>query len=735
MTNNPQATSTTAGRDYLALAREAFNSSTTFFDSSIRAPVEAAIRQFQGVHPQGSKYHTDAYRSRSRLFRPKTRTSVRKNEAIASEALFSTNDVVDISAEDEDNPIVRASAAVKNALLNYRLRKSIPWFQVSMGAYQDAQVVGVCVSYQYWKYNAKKGIDQPCIDLRPVENIRIDPGSDWCDPINSSPYVIDMLAMRVMDVRARMNNPDPTTGQPRWNKLEDATILAAQQSYSDTTRQTRERGRTDSKDQSGQINEFAIVWVHRVIMEIDGEDVVYYTLGTHALLCNPVPIKQAYWHGKRPYVMGSCVIETHKIYPDGPVTIAKDVQAEINEVANQRIDNVKFAMNKRYWVRRNQQVDIRSITRNVPGSVTMMNDPEKDVKVQETNDVTSSAYQEQDRLNLDFDDVTGSFSQASVNSNRKLNETVGGLKLLTNDANQMSAYQLKTFVETWVEPVLTQLLLLEQHYETDELALRLASKEAAKLMELSDASMIGDALMEELLDAEVTLTVNVGIGSTNPQDKIDAFMKSMSNLRELLADGVLERYNLDVAEVIKELFGKLGYKNGTRFFKSEDGLTPMENAMRATIQELQAKLAQKVDPALVDAQVRKLDAEIEKITASIPAEMAKTFKTNIDAFFASLQGAQMLATVPQLAPSADRLSQAAGYVPPVPAGVDPDLVAPGAPAAGLTQKAIKDRRTGIEFTPGGAVAGDTTPTTPASPEQARSAVEGSNQGIETARAD
>ena len=71
------------------------------------------------------------------------------------------------------------------------------------------------------------------------------------------------------------------------------------------------------------------------------------------------------------------------------------MQAEINEVANQRIDNVKFAMNKRYWVRRNQQVDIRSITRNVPGSVTMMNDPEKDVKVQETNDVTSSAYQEQ----------------------------------------------------------------------------------------------------------------------------------------------------------------------------------------------------------------------------------------------------------------------------------------------------------------------------------------------------
>lgn len=731
MTNDQQATSTTAERDYLALARDAFTSSTTFFDASIRTSVEAALRQFQGVHPQGSKYHTDAYRSRSRLFRPKTRTSVRKNEAIASEAFFSTNDVVDISAEDEDNPIQRASAAVKNALLNYRLRKSIPWFQLCMGAYQDAQVAGVCISYQYWNYNAKRNIDKPCIDLRPIENIRIDPGADWCDPIGTTPYIIDMLPMRVMDVRARMNNPDPTTGQPRWAKLPDTAILAAQQSYSDTTRQTRERGRTDSKDQSGQINEFAIVWVHRVIMDIDGEDVVFYTLGTHALLSNPVPIKQAYWHGQRPYVIGSCVIETHKLYPDGPVGISKDVQAEINEVTNQRIDNVKFAMNKRYFVRRNQQVDIRSITRNVPGSVTMMNDPEKDVKIQETQDVTASAYQEQDRLNLDFDDVTGSFSQASVNSNRKLNETVGGLKLLTNDANQMSAYQLKTFVETWVEPVLRQLLMLEQHYETDALALQLASKEAAKLMELTSGA-IGQELMDELLDADVTLTVNVGIGATNPQDKINSFMKSMANLRELLADGVLERYNLDVSEVIKELFGKLGYKNGSRFFKSEDGLSPMENAMRATIQELQAKLAQKVDPALVDAQVRKLNAEIEKVGAQIPAEVAKTFKTNMEAFFATLQGAQMLATVPQLAPSADRLAQASGYQNPNPAGVDPNLVAPGAPLPELTQKAVSNPRTGIEFTPGGAVVGDTTPTTPASP---KSAIEGANQGIETARAD
>ena len=33
----------------------------------------------------------------------------------------------------------------------------------------------------------------------------------------------------------------------------------------------------------------------------------------------------------------------------------------------------------------------------------------------------------QDRINLDFDELAGNFSSASVSSNRKMNETVGGM--------------------------------------------------------------------------------------------------------------------------------------------------------------------------------------------------------------------------------------------------------------------------------------------------------------------
>ena len=99
--------------------------------------------------------------------------------------------------------------------------------------------------------------------------------------------------------------------------------------------------------------------------------------------------------------------------------------------------------------KRRKRVGLRSLVRNIPSSVTLMDDPEKDVQVQETPDVTSSACAEQDRLNLDFDDVAGAFSGSSVQSNRNLNlnETVGGMSILTASANKVENYQLRTWIE------------------------------------------------------------------------------------------------------------------------------------------------------------------------------------------------------------------------------------------------------------------------------------------------
>jgi hypothetical protein len=648
---------------WLERARDAFTSSTTYFDANIRRQIEQDIRQATNRFPLGSKYLSEAYRSRSKIFRPKTRTAIRKNEAVAAAAFFSTEDVVNIAPQDDSDPTQLASASVMKELMQYRLKKSIPWFQICIGAYQDAQTVGVVASKQYWDYRPGKKIDRPCIDLIPVENVRIDPSAKWQDPIGTSPYVILMMPMYVKDVMARMKqNQD---GKTRWKPLTKAEIQSAGKSSVDSTRLAREDQRTDSTDNSTNITEFSIVWVHENFMSIDGEDVVYYTLGTEFMLTDPEPIENVYFHGKNPIVMGCAVIETHKIYSASLPGLTHQQQTEINEVANQRIDNVKFAMNKRYFVQRGQQVDLRSLTRNVPSSVTLMNNPNTDVKVIDTPDVTSSAYAEQDRLNLDFDDAAGTFSQSSVQSNRNLNETVGGMEMLSSGSNQMSEYMLRTFSETWVEPVLRQLVLLEQYYETDETVLAIAGKKA------QIAKKFGmDAVTDEMLMQEFTLNVNVGLGATNPQIQVDRFLTGMRFLVEMLGPSITQRINVE--EVVTELFGKLGYKDGKRFF-NWDGDAKYSQLIDM-VTELQAQVEQKDNPELIKAQIDKINAEISDIKAG-------AVKKGVEGAYAAMQAARVIATTPQVAPVADEIMAGAGYEDK--GGQDPNFPTPQIPVSAV----------------------------------------------------
>lgn len=631
----------------LELARAAYSASTTYFDANVRPDVDSDLRQFRGLHPAGSKYHSDAYKARSRFYRPKTRATIRKNEAVAAEAFFSTGDVVSVQADDDTSDMGRASASLMQALLQYRLTKTIPWFLIAMGAYQEAQAVGVCISHQYWEYDPRKGKDKPCIELKPIENMRFDPNANWTDPVNTSPYLIELMPMYVKDVKAAML-PDPRTGRAKFMSVSDAQLKTGARAYSDQTRVLRDGNRVDAKTEANEIHDYSIVWVHRNIHEVDGVDWIFYTIGSDVLLSQPVPLKDEYFHGKRPYVLGCCVVEAHRTYPGGVARLTKDTQGEINELANQRMDNVKFALNKRYFVKRNKQVDLRSLARNVPGSSTLMDDPEADVKIVDTPDVTASSYQEQDRLNLDFDDVAGAFSSSSVQSNRRLNETVGGMNILTGNANQVGGYQLRTFVETWVEPVLRQLVLLEKHYETDEVILMLAGR-SAKL-----AEQYGYGVSEDLFMQELVVTVNVGMGATSPHDKVQNIMIGINALLAALADGLLERYGLKVDELIKEIFGVLGYKDGVRFF-DVDSEDPRVTALLKTIEQLQQQLAMKQPPEVVAATVEKLKAETQKIRNDAVG-------SSVEAMYSATQAGAEIAVMPNVAPLADTLLRSAGFV-------------------------------------------------------------------------
>lgn len=569
--------------NWLKRAKDAYKSSTTYVDSNYRKKWDDSIRAFNSQHPGDSKYNSELFRKRSTIFRPKTRAVIRKNEAAAAAAFFSNMDRTSVTAQNQADPSERMSADVMKELLQYRLTKSIPWFQIVCGGLQDAQVQGAAIAHVHWEYivqhtktEAKVIKDTPVVDLIPIENFKFDPAASWHDPVNTSPYNIHEIPMYICDVKDRMERPDP---KGRTWKHYDDSVLTSTKNDSDSTRAARLQGEQDPTKERRYVSDYDIVWVHRHIHRVNNRDYEFYTLESRYMLTDPEPLKQTVFHGKRPYVFGTCILETHRPIPTSLPGLVKGLQDETNEIGNQRLDNVKLVMNKRYIVKRGKNVDLASLVRNVPAGITLADDPEGDVKTIDFEDVTGSSYQEQDRINADFDDLAGNFSASAAQTQQVGRQSATGMTLLQAPTTILTEYMLKTYSETFVSGVLRHLVLLEQHYETDTTVLALVGNKAQVFQKYGKSEVTDDVLNREL-----NVSVNVGMGATDPVARLQRFIyavTSMSGIAKLPPPG------MNLQEVFNEIFALSGYQEGDRFFIGND---PQKMKQQQIIQQLMQML-------------------------------------------------------------------------------------------------------------------------------------------------
>src|SRR3979490_1582736 len=91
--------------DYLKLMRDARQRGQSYYTENLKGPIDSSYRAFRNKHFAGSKYWSTEYRNRSKLFRPKTRSAVRKAGAGAISALFASTDAVKCAAGGRNNPL------------------------------------------------------------------------------------------------------------------------------------------------------------------------------------------------------------------------------------------------------------------------------------------------------------------------------------------------------------------------------------------------------------------------------------------------------------------------------------------------------------------------------------------------------------------------------------------------------------------------------------------------------
>lgn len=630
---------------WLSLSRHAYHGSTDWFNSSVRRKMEDSMAMFFNQHPAGSKYHTEAFRKRSKLFRPKTRTAIRNIEAAANISMFATADILDTKAVNPNDPEEILGSRIIKSLVNYRLRNTIPWFTLCTGGVQDGLVTGVILSKQSWEFREverksdveyidrrsgqrffeeeteiKVIADGPIVDIVPIEQLKFDSAASWYDPMAKSPYLIHETPWYVYELKARMGTD---LNGPEFRDIQDRYIFTAVQEDWDSLRRRRDNDRVDRFQSHGKsLQDFQIVWVREYIMDRDGEDWVWWTLGGEVLLSEPVILEEVYAHG-RPWKMGMPIIETHRLYPSSPGELIKPLQEEANEIANLRLDNIKQAVLRRWIVGRNHGVDVRALQRGIPGGIIYADDINQ-IRPEAPSDVTRSSYEEQDRLNLDIDDLTGSMSAGTILSQRNMNETAKGMDLTFGAANQVQEFLIRTIMETWVRGVMTDLVVMEGHYETDQTILRIAAAE-------------GDVTVVQAFRAmgkDIDVSINVAYGAMTPQARVDKIRMAVGAATDL-APKVME--TADQEEIVIDIMAAVGIQ-ARRYFpqiknnKENPQVKMLKQTIRQLTQVIQGKQVEqqgKKDIAMIQGEYKIRSDQLKGSVALQIAELQNDYNMHM----------------------------------------------------------------------------------------------------------
>jgi hypothetical protein len=412
--------------------------------------------------------------------------------------------------------------------------------------------------------------DRPDIALIPPENVIFDPNCDWTDPAQSAQYLRIAWPMSADEAWLMVSQAQ---GQGKKIPFLDTPIEVFRSAVSPTAgpsdsiaaRVARNEGTDPAMMVTGT---FGRVWPYEWYIRIAGKDYTFWTLGISRMLSKPVLTADAYPEqgGARPLVIGLGAIEAFRPYPMSPVESWQPLQHELNDQVNLRLDHLKQCVSPPAMIKRGADVDLKAVQKRGADRIIMITN-QGDVEWAQIPDIPQSAAQQDAQLNSDFDSLAGIMNMGTVQTNRQLNETVGGMNLLAGDASSTSEFDLSIETETWVGPVLNQVMKLEEYYESDETVLAIAG-EKARLFQRFGMSDITD----DLLMAQTSLTIKVGVGAANlPMQRLQKFQMAAQTvggiLQPFVAAQVIKPPIPNVEEIINTVFGAAGFRDGgDRFF-------------------------------------------------------------------------------------------------------------------------------------------------------------------------
>lgn len=228
-------------------------------------------------------------------------------------------------------------------------------------------------------------------------------------------------------------------------------------------------------------------------------------------------IENPYDHKKKPFIILKDTDIPFEFLGMGEVEPLKSLQYELNDVRNQRMDNVTLILNRMWLVDKGADVDEEDLVSQAGGVIHTGN--MNGIKDLTTPDVTQSAYNEENIIKQDIKDTSGvtDVAKGSTTNSGSL-RSAQAINMLMEAANGRFKYKLDN-LEDSLKEFGRQLIALNQQFVTEPMVIRITGEMGTAWKQLNPNEIQGK------------FDIDVAAGSTQPMSK----SIRRAEARELLA--------------------------------------------------------------------------------------------------------------------------------------------------------------------------------------------------------
>ena len=270
-----------------------------------------------------------------------------------------------------------------------------------------------------------------------------------------------------------------------------------------------------------------------------------------------------YSHKKKPFIELHDIQIPHEFWSVGEVEPLKFLQYELNDIRNQRMDNVTLILNRMWIVDKGADIDEEELVSQSGGVIHTGN--MNGIKDLQTPDVTASSYNEETFVKDDAKTASGvnDFISGSPGNSKNQssigNDTATGIMLLQEAGNARFKYKMDN-LEDSLKEFGRQLIALDQQFLETEMMVRVVGEGGMKWVTLNPQDIQGEYDLE------------VEAGSTQPMNK----SVRRAEARELLvtAQPFIQMGVLNPSYFIKHLLETYDLTNINEAFNQQVSMAP-----------------------------------------------------------------------------------------------------------------------------------------------------------------